>query len=221
MAKWLMGCESSGRVREEFRKLGHDAWSCDLKPAEDGSPFHLQCDVREAIGMGWDGAIFFPDCTNLCSSGLHWNMRRPGRALLTEQALEFVRFLMSADIPKIGLENPVGRISTAIRKYDQKIQPYEFGDDASKGTCLWLKNLPPLVLDPAKRVPGRWVMWKGKLVERWANQTDSGQNKIAPGPMRATNRARTYPGIAAAMAAQWGGSNLATYQLELIGAQHR
>lgn len=206
MGRWLMGCESSGRLRSEFRRLGHDAWSCDLKDAEDGSPYHYKRDVLEVIDMGWDGAIFFPDCTYLCSSGLHWNNKRLGRADLTVEALDFVRLLLNSDIPKIGLENPIGCISTKIRKYDQKIQPYEFGDDASKATCLWLKGLSCLQKNPADRVPGRIVILpNGRQVERWSNQTDSGQNKIAPGPLRATNRARTYVGIARAMAEQWGG----------------
>lgn len=167
--------------------------------------------------------MFFPDCTYLCSSGLHWNKRRPARAELTEKALEFVAVLMGANIPRIGVENPVGCISSRIRKPDQIIQPYQFGDDASKTTCLWLKGLPLLTIDPDKYFPPRMVCSCGKVYKyeqefkhgcpacgagnakpRWSNQTDSGQNKIAPGPKRATNRARTYPGIAVAMAAQWG-----------------
>lgn len=164
--------------------------------------------------------ICFPDCTYLCASGLHWNKRRPERALLTEAALEFVRLLMGADIPKIAIENPVGCISSRIRQPDQIIQPFQFGEDASKGTCLWLKGLPKLrhtQYCPPRMVCSCGIVYRyedefkhgcptcgaGNARPRWANQTDSGQNKIAPGPQRATNRARTYPGIAAAMAAQW------------------
>lgn len=207
--RWLIGCECSGVVRRAFRALGHDAWSCDLKPAEDGDVHHIQGDVLQVIRKRgwWDGAIFFPDCTFLCVSGLHWNGRVPGRQRNTDAALQFVRILLEAPIEKIGLENPVGAISSAIRKPDQIIQPYEFGEDASKKTCLWLKNLPPLVKDPAQRVAGRMVEWprgSGKIVERWSNQTDSNQNRLGPSPERAADRARTYPGIAAAMAARWG-----------------
>jgi len=193
----LVGCEFTGNVRRKFRELGFDAWSCDLLPAEDGG-HHLHCDVMSILDKGWHAAIFFPDCTYLCSSGLHWNKRRPERAEKTEQALEFVQRLMDAPIPHIALENPVGCISTRIRKFDQAIQPYQFGDDASKKTCLWLKNFP--LLKETKFVPPRIV--KGR--ERWANQTDSGQNRLGPSPTRGLDRARTYSGIARAMAVQWG-----------------
>lgn len=205
----IIACEYSGRVREAFRKLGHDAWSCDLLPAEDGSPYHYQCDIRDVLRRDWDLMIAHPDCTYLCSSGLHWNARgvlvdgRP-RQELTEEALDFVRLLMAAPIPRIALENPVGCISTRIRKADQIIQPYEFGEDASKATCLWLKGLT--LLRPTRRVPGRIVTHNGKLVECWANQTDSGQNKLPPSADRWKARARTYQGWADAFAAQWGGA---------------
>lgn len=203
----LVACEYSGRVREAFRKLGHDAWSCDLLPTEDNSPYHYQCDVREILGNGWDLLIAHPDCTYLCSSGLHWNSRgalvdgRP-RKELTEEALDFVRCLMAAPIPRIAIENPIGCIGTRIRKATQIIQPYEYGEDASKATCLWLKGLPPL--RPTRRVPGRIVTRNGKKVERWGNQTDSGQNKLPPSADRWKERARTYQGWADAMGAQWG-----------------
>lgn len=147
--------------------------------------------------------IAHPDCTFLCSSGLHWNKRVPGRQEKTEAALEFVRRLMDAPIERIAIENPIGCIGTRIRKADQVIQPYEYGEDASKATCLWLKNLPPL--RPTKRVPGRIVTHNGKQVERWANQTDSGQNRLGPSNDRWKERARTYQGWANAMAMQWGG----------------
>lgn len=208
MAKILVGCEFSGVVREAFRALGHDAWSCDILPAEDGSPFHLQCDVREVLEDGWDLGVFHPPCTYLCSSGLHYNGKVPGRQQKTEEALEFVRLLLDAPIPRIALENPVGCIGTRIRKADQSVHPFEFGDDASKRTCLWLKNLPPLVKDPAMRVAGRLVRDESnaqvRYIERWANQTDAGHNRLGPSPTRAQDRARTYPGIAKAMAEQWG-----------------
>ncbi|MDX9690514.1 MAG: hypothetical protein RBT70_08680 [Alphaproteobacteria bacterium] len=151
--------------------------------------------------------IAFPDCTYLTASGLHWNGRVEGRADKTEQALEFVRRLMDADIPQIAIENPVGCISSRIRKPDQSIQPYEFGEDASKRTCLWLKNLPILKPPRGMRVPGRlseWPAGSGRMVERWANQTDSGQNALSPSDKRAEERSRTYWGIALQMAEQWG-----------------
>jgi len=196
----LIGCESSGVVREAFRKLGHDAWSCDLLPTDDGSPYHIQGDVCEVLSNNWDMFGFHPPCTYLCGSGLHWNDR--GRGWLeTEKSLEFVRLLMSRPEPWY-LENPVGIISSRIRKPDQSIQPYEFGEDASKKTCLWLNRLP--LLTPTQRVDARLVLHNGKYVRRWANQTDSGQNKLPPSKDRGKLRSQTYPGIATAMAAQWG-----------------
>lgn len=137
---------------------------------------------------------------------MHWTTRGLRDPQLTEDALEFVRLLMNAPIPRIAIENPVGAISTRIRKPDQIIQPYQFGDDASKRTCLWLKGLPKLV--PTSVVPGRVVTANGKQVERWANQTDSGQNKLGPSEERWKLRSKTYQGIANAMAQQWIQTNL-------------
>ena len=199
----LVGCECSGRVRAALRALGHEAYSCDLKPAEDGSPFHLRADIRDILARGWEALIVFPDCTYLCASGLFWNKTRPERAAGTEAAIAFVRMLLDAPIPKIALENPIGRISTAIRPPDQIIQPYQFGDDASKQTCLWLKNLP--LLQPTKYVPPRIETLNGRKVQRWSNQALSGADRRPPSASRGADRARTYPGIAAAMAAQWFG----------------
>lgn len=194
----LIACEFSGVVRDAFRSCGHDAWSCDIIPAEDNSPYHLQCDVLTVLDNGWDLMIAHPPCTYLCSSGLHWNGRVAGRAEKTEDALRFVRALMDAPIERIAIENPVGCIGTRIRKADQTIQPYQFGHDASKATCLWLKNLP--LLKPTKRIAGRIVDGKA----RWGNQADSGQNKLGPSEDRWKLRAQTYKGIAEAMAEQWG-----------------
>ena len=192
----LIACEYSGTVRRAFAGLGHDAWSCDLLPADDGSPNHIQGDVLPIAGRGdWDLMIAHPPCTYLSVSGLHWNKRTPGRPERTEAALDFVRALLAAPIPKIALENPVSCISTRIRKPDQIIQPWHFGDDASKKTCLWLKNLAPLV--SVNPLPG-------DNKTRRANQTASGQNKLGPSPDRWKLRSTTYPGIAAAMAGQWG-----------------
>lgn len=201
VAKVLVACEYSGVVRDAFIDRGHDAWSCDLIQPEGkyvdrsyvGNVEGLLCgDVR------WDLLIAHPPCTYLSVSGMHWTRRGLRDPQLTEDALDFVRLLMDANVPHIALENPVSIISSRIRKPDQIIQPYEFGDDASKRTCLWLKNLPVLV--ETQRIGGRMVNGK----ERWSNQTDSGQNKLSPGERRAKDRSKTYPGIAAAMADQWG-----------------
>jgi hypothetical protein len=202
--KVLIGCEFSGIVREAFTRLGHDATSCDFLPTEIPGK-HYQGDVMNIVNEGWDLAIFHPPCTYLSASGLHWNKRQPERARKTEESLAFVRSLLNLPIPAIALENPVGCISSAIRKPDQILQPYNFGDDASKQTCLWLKNLHPLKTKPEQRIPGRKVMWKGKLVERWSNQCDSGQSNLPPSEDRWAMRSRTYVGIAEAMAMQWGG----------------
>lgn len=200
--KVLIACEYSGRVRDAFIVKGHDAISCDLLPTDVPGP-HYQGDVRDLLGDGWDLMIAHPPCTYLCSSGLHWNHRGVlvdgvPRARHTEDALDFVRLLLGAPIPRIALENPIGCISTRIRKPSQTIQPWQFGHDASKATCLWLKNLPPLrqtqIIQP--RIVG------GK--RRWGNQTDSGQNQLPPSADRWKIRSETYEGIALAMAEQWG-----------------
>ena len=190
----LVACEFSGAVRDAFTARGHDAMSCDLLPAETPG-HHYQGDVRDVLGGGWDLMVGHPPCTYLAVSGLHWNKRRPERALLTEEALEFVQLLLDAPIPCIALENPVGCISSRIRKPDQIIQPWQFGHDASKATCLWLKGLP--LLQPTDVLPG------GREARR-ANQTASGQNKLSPSKDRWKLRSLTYPGIADAMATQWG-----------------
>jgi len=188
--KVLVGCEFSGVVRDAFKKKGHDAWSCDILPTEiEGN--HIQGDVLEILDDGWDLAIFHPPCTYLCSSGLHWNKRRLGRDKLTNEALEFVQKLLNAPIPRIALENPIGCISTRIRKPTQIIQPWMFGEDASKATCLWLKGLVKL--------ESTNIIKK----ERYANQTASGQNKLGKSDDRWRLRSTTYFGIASAMANQW------------------
>jgi hypothetical protein len=195
--KILVACEYSGAVRDAFIKAGHDATSCDLLPTDVPGP-HYQGDVFDIIDQGWDMMIAHPPCTYLCSSGLHWNKRVPGREQKTVDALEFVRKLLDCNIQRIALENPIGCISKRIRKPDQIIHPYEFGDDASKATCLWLKNLP--ILFQTKYVQPRIINGK----PRWSNQTDSGQNKLTPSDDRWKERSKTYQGIADAMANQWG-----------------
>ena len=207
----LIACEYSGAVRDAFRARGHDAMSCDLLPTDVDGP-HYQGDVFDVIEDGWDLMVAHPPCTYLSSSGLHWNGRVEGRAAKTEDALAFVRALLDAPIPRIAVENPVGCIGTRIRKADQTIQPHQFGDDASKATCLWLKGLP--LLTPTAHVPGREV--NGRL--RWANQTDSGQNRLAPSADRWKLRSATFPGIAAAMADQWGDPDAALPLLKRLAA---
>lgn len=193
----LVVCESSGVVRDAFRRLGHDAVSCDLLPSESPGP-HYICDAFEAIeSRNWDLLIAHPPCTYLCASGMHWTTRGLRDPALSEDALQFVGRLMAADVPKIAIENPVGIISSRIRKPDQYVQPYEFGHNASKKTGLWLKGLPKLV--PTNFVPPRIVSGKN----RWANQYDSGQNKLGPSEDRWKERSKTYLGFAMAMAEQW------------------
>lgn len=199
----LVACEFSGVVRRAFRALGHDAWSCDLLPASDDEKFHLQGDALAWIadppmGESWELLIAHPPCTYLSVSGMHRTVRGLRDPMLTDDALEFVRALLDAPVPLIAVENPVGVISTRLRKPTQIIQPYEYGHDASKRTCLWLKGLPRLV--PTRYVEPRMVAGK----PRWSNQTDSGQNRLGPSADRWKLRAATYEGIAAAMAQQWG-----------------
>lgn len=187
----LVACEYSGRVREAFRRRGHDAWSCDLLESEDGSPFHIQGDVLEVIGDSWDLMIAHPPCTYLAVSGMHWTTRGFRDRKLTDDAIAFFMALANAPIPRIAIENPVCVMSSEWREPDQIIQPWWFGEDASKATCLWLKGLPLLV--PTKPLRKR----------RYANQTESGQNKLSPSEDRWKERSRTFEGVAEAFAAQW------------------
>jgi hypothetical protein len=195
----LIACEYSGRVRDAFLAKGHYAMSCDLLPCDSSnSGDHYQGDVTQILGHDWDLMIAHPPCTYLSVSGMHWTTRGLRDPKLTEDALDFVKLLMDAPIPKIALENPVSVISSRIRKPDQIINPYEFGHDASKKTCLWLKNLQKLVT--TDYVAPRIINGR----KRWGNQTDSGQNKLAPSDDRWKIRSATYEGIAKAMAEQWG-----------------
>lgn len=223
MAKILIGYSACPLTREAFEKHGHDVWTCDLLPARDDSPKHYQCDIREVLIHKWDMAVLHPMCTYLTVScawafndpdydkypGVGYHQRvKPStktgaeRRTAREAALENFRMLMNLPYP-VAVENPAPSfLNTAFRAPDQIVQPYQFGDDASKGTGLWLSGLPPLV--PTIRVPGRVVIHNGKPVERWSNQTDSGQNNLAPSETRWLERSKTYPGIAAAMGDQWG-----------------
>jgi hypothetical protein len=208
MNRIIIGCARSGVMRDAWEAEAWRAIEIDTEPPLVKGRWHHVGDVLDYIHWQWDIGIFHPPCTYLRSSGLHWNRRTPGREQKTRDAIAFVEKLMNAPIPRICIENPRGCINTRIPSAPkpQWIQPYEFGDDASKCTGLWLKNLPPLVKGPKLRVPGRMVEWprgSGRMVERWSNQTDSGQNRLGPSDTRAMERAATYPGIARAMAEQW------------------
>lgn len=179
----LVACEFSGIVRDAFIVRGHDAVSCDLLPTERPGP-HIQGDVRETLAGGWDMMLAFPPCTYLAHSGNRWHAGSQARL----DALAFVRDLMAAPIPRWAIENPRGVIGSAIRRPDMVLQPWEYGHPESKATCLWLKGLPPLMVT---------AVMGGPRPSRILNM---------PGPRadRATNRSRTYEGVAAAMAEQWG-----------------
>ena len=182
MARVLVACEFSGRVRDAFAAAGHDAWSCDLLPSETPGQ-HYEGDVRDILGDGWDLMVAHPPCTYLAYSGARWFAQRQ-----TEQAeaIAFVRELLAAPVPRIALENPAGILGRHIRRHDQVIEPYHYGHGERKATCLWLHNLPRL--QPTDRVPGR----------------EPRVHRMVKHPDRWKDRSRTYPGIAAAMADQWG-----------------
>lgn len=187
----LVACEFSGVVRREFRQRGHDAFSCDLLPSSDDSPYHYTGDVLPYLDQDWDLMIAHPPCTALAVSGNRYYTDTPARA----EALEFFRIFLDAPIDKICVENPVGVVSSLIRRPDQYIQPWQFGHPESKKTGLWLKGLPCLTETDVLPLPEKGY---------WDNQTPSGQNKLGPSPDRAMLRSITYKGIANAMAAQWG-----------------
>lgn len=180
--KVLVACEYSGAVRDAFAAKGHYAMSCDLLPSETAGP-HYQGDIRDILFNTWDLMIAHPPCTHLSVSGARWfKDKLPEQA----EALDFVRLLLAAPIARIALENPISIISSRIRKPDQIIQPWQYGHGETKATCLWLKGLPPLV--PTDVVEGR----------------EARVHKMPPSPDRWKERSRTFTGIAAAMADQWG-----------------
>lgn len=183
--KVLIACEFSGVVRDAFLRRGHDAWSCDLLPTESEWPEdrHIIGDVTQVLGDGWDLMIAHPPCTHLAVSGARWFKHKQQEQA---EALEFVRVLLDAPVPRIALENPVSIISSRIRKPDQIIQPWQFGHGETKATCLWLKGLP--ALKPTQVVDGR----------------EQRIHRMAPSEDRWRERSRTYAGIAEAMAEQWG-----------------
>lgn len=188
----LIGCEFSGVVRRAFRALGCDAWSCDLLPSDDNSPYHIQADVLSILGNDWQLAIFHPPCTHLAVSGAAWFKYKVKEQA---EALDFVRALMNAPIPMIAIENPVSVISSYIRKPDQIIQPYHFGHMERKTTCLWLKNLPALE---------HVTEWK-EAVSRLPKNKQNPLHYLPPSEDRWKLRSTTYQGFADAMASQWGG----------------
>lgn len=196
--KALIGCETSGIVRRAFFDRGFDAWSCDLLPAEDGSNRHIRGDIRDLLGEGWDLlAVMHPPCTRLCNSGVRWLSKAPPGRTLADMRAELVdgaalfSACWNAPIDRIAVENPVmhRHAKALIVNYQapaQSVQPWQFGHGETKRTCFWLKGLPPL--RPTDIVPGRAAR----------------VHRMSPGPDRWRERSRFYPGIASAMADQWG-----------------
>ena len=190
--KILIACEFSGTVRDAFIRQGHDAVSCDLLPTDSEGP-HYTGDVLNILNDGWDMMIAHPPCTHLAVSGARWfHLKEKEQA----EALEFVRQLLNAPIPKIALENPVSIISSKIRKPDQIVQPWQFGHEATKTTCLWLKGLPHLVPTNIVGKGARHTTKSGKSLPEWYN--------LPPSADRWKIRSKTFQGIAEAMASQWG-----------------
>lgn len=196
----IVGCEESQALAIEFDKLGHNAFSCDTQPCSGGRPdIHLQMDIYKALNKrSWDMGVFFPPCTRLTNSVI-WYILQNNLYDEVYKAATFFNGLLNCGIEKTACENPIQNwvAKIWIRQQDQIIQPYNFGENAKKATCLWLNNLPKLE---------ETVYYKPKIIngkKRWANQTPSGQNNIGPGKDRAKLRSKTYPGIAAAMALQW------------------
>lgn len=184
----LVACEESQAVTKELRRLGHEAYSCDIQPCSGGHPeWHLQVDALELLKMSWDMLIAFPPCTDLAVSGARWfpEKRADGRQ---QRSIDFFMRFVHADCPRIAIENPVGIMSTEYGKPSQIIQPWMFGHNETKATCLWLKGLPPLI--PTEIV---WGVHENRI---W---------RMPPGPDRAKLRSKTFPGIARAMAEQWAG----------------
>lgn len=208
----LVACEESQAVTKEFRKLGHEAFSCDLLPCSGGHPeWHYQQDVFEVIDKGWDMMIAHPPCTFLAVSGARWLYNKDGtkneeRWQNQSEALDFVQRLMDAPIDKIAIENPISVISSNIRKPDQIVHPYHFGDKASKSTCFWLKNLPKL--EPTNIVEKgefkEWIDKKTGKTKRQATWYYEALQKAKTPAERRTLRSKTFKGMAEAIADQWG-----------------
>lgn len=214
----LVGCEESQAVTKEFRKLGHEAFSCDILPCSGGHPeWHYQKDIFEVINLGWDIGIFFPPCTHLTVSGaMHFKEKiADGRQ---QQGRDFFMAMINAPIKKIAVENPIGIMSKIYKKPDQIIQPFFFGDGFKKSTCLWLKNLPPLqhIKEPDLfnseithvQISDTYKEWICKKTGRLKRQPGWYYNALITAKTkeeRSTIRSKTFPGIARAMAKQWGG----------------
>lgn len=190
--KVLVACEFSGVVRRAFRDEGHAAWSCDLLPAEDGDAYHIQDDILNYINGEWDLMIAHPPCTHLSLAGARWftDPGFPNKKQQQAEAIAFFQKIQSSTIPRICIENPqpLGVVMEAVGRYDQKFQPWNFRDDETKGICLWLKNLPPLV----------------KIVTEKPENVTARVWRMPPGPERQKERSRFFPGVAKAMAEQWG-----------------
>jgi len=205
--KILVACEESQAVTIEFRKLGHEAYSCDIEPCSGGHPeWHLQQDVIPLLKEKWDMIIAFPPCTYLTVTGNRWfNIERYGEKAVQRYkdrdfAISFFMLFANADCEKIAIENPVGIMSTEWRKPDQIINPWQFGDPFEKKTCLWLKGLPELIPTNIVEIPPRKQFGSGKSMPAWYADAFS-----LPKEERAKLRSKTFPGIAKAMAEQWGG----------------
>ena len=203
--KILVACEESQAVTIEFRKLGHEAYSCDIEPCSGGHPeWHLQQDVIPLLKEKWDMIIAFPPCTHLAVSGACWfeEKRKDGRQ---QQGIDFFMEFVKADCEKIAIENPIGIMSTIYRKPDQIIQPWQFGDKFQKSTCLWLKGLP--LLAPTNIVEkGEFKEWRdGKTGKLKRQPLWFAEARSLPKEERAKLRSKTFPGIAKAMAEQWAG----------------
>jgi hypothetical protein len=192
LMKVLIACEFSGTVRDAFIRAGHDALSCDLLPSESTFGPHYQGDIRELLGDQWDLMVAHPPCTHLAVSGAAWFHKKQKEQA---EALDFVRLLLNAPIPRVCLENPVSVISSKIRKPDQIIQPYHFGHTESKKTCLWLKGLP--LLRATNDVESETRLLPKNQQQRL--------HYLPPSPDRWKIRSKTFQGIADAMAVQWGG----------------
>lgn len=195
--KILVACEESGTVRDAFRALGHDAWSCDTQVCSADPTYHYHCDVRHVLYQPWDLIVAHPPCTYLTNTGVSWLTRKPGRWDALTEAADFFKLFLTVDCPRVAIENPIPHkyaIALIGRKYDQLIQPYQFGHAERKATCFWLKGLPPLCPTDDCYAAMRALP---------ANQAQR-LHYLPPSPERAKLRSKTYPGIAAAIAAQWG-----------------
>lgn len=194
----LVACEFSGRVRDAFLARGHDAWSCDIEPTEVPGP-HIQADIFSVIENGWDLVVAHPPCKYLCSMGIWWNHKRPARWPLTDSAFDFVRDIWSSSVPRLCIENPVGYLNSNWQKPSQIINPWMFGDPFTKPTCLWLRGLPTLVPTDIVSKGDFYIKKNGRRMSKWSHRFSSSR------PVeRAKNASRTFPGIALAMASQWG-----------------